>query len=136
MAFYGGNCGNMGFALHNFPDGKFAHMGVRFAPALAVFAFRARKSNAHLSVRIALKQKHRSGLLIPTQGQAVGLAPNSRINQNTPGKSRGYLNLYGEGGIRTLDTGNPPYDGLANRCLQPLGHLSIYPQPRFKLRDF
>ena len=85
----------MGFILHNFPDGKFAYMGVRFAPALAVFAFRARKSNAHLSVRIALKQKHRSGLLIPTQGQAVGLAPNSRINQNTPGKSRGYLNLYG-----------------------------------------
>ena len=42
----------------------------------------------------------------------------------------------GEGGIRTLDTGNPPYDGLANRCLQPLGHLSIYPQPRFKRRGF
>ncbi len=113
----------MGFALRNFPDGKFAHMGVRFAPALAVFAFRARKSNAHLSVRIALKQKHRSGLLIPTQGQAVGLAPNSRINQNTPGKSRGYLNLYGEGGIRTLDTllGYTVFPGL---LLQPLGHLS------------
>ena len=30
----------------------------------------------------------------------------------------------GEGGIRTLDTGLTPYDGLANRCLQPLGHLS------------
>lgn len=58
-------------------------------PALAVFAFRARKSNAHLSVRLALKQKHRSGLLIPTQGQAVGLAPNYRINQNTPGKKNG-----------------------------------------------
>ncbi len=31
---------------------------------------------------------------------------------------------HGEGGIRTLDTGLSPYDGLANRCLQPLGHLS------------
>ncbi|GEM_PF-3549614 len=30
----------------------------------------------------------------------------------------------GEGGIRTLGTGYYPYDGLANRCLQPLGHLS------------
>ena len=30
----------------------------------------------------------------------------------------------GEGGIRTRGTGNNPYDGLANRCLQPLGHLS------------
>src|SRR5579864_4840809 len=30
----------------------------------------------------------------------------------------------GEGGIRTLDTGVSPYNGLANRRLQPLGHLS------------
>src|SRR5207302_10338749 len=30
----------------------------------------------------------------------------------------------GEGGIRTLDTGFSPYNGLANRRLQPLGHLS------------
>src|SRR5207302_11049595 len=30
----------------------------------------------------------------------------------------------GERGIRTLDTGLTPYNGLANRRLQPLGHLS------------
>src|SRR5688500_20392570 len=30
----------------------------------------------------------------------------------------------GDGGIRTLDTGLTPYNGLANRRLQPLGHLS------------
>ena len=30
----------------------------------------------------------------------------------------------GEGGIRTPDTGFGPYNGLANRRLQPLGHLS------------
>src|SRR5262247_3386315 len=35
----------------------------------------------------------------------------------------------GEGGIRTLGTGNPPYAGLANRCLQPLGHLSRLTTP-------
>ena len=29
----------------------------------------------------------------------------------------------GEAGIRTLDTGVSPYNGLANRRLQPLGHL-------------
>jgi hypothetical protein len=40
------------------------------------------------------------------------------------------LNAYpmsgtgGEGGIRTPDTGVSPYNGLANRRLQPLGHLS------------
>ncbi|MBN2312883.1 MAG: hypothetical protein JXM79_03070, partial [Sedimentisphaerales bacterium] len=28
------------------------------------------------------------------------------------------------GGIRTPGTGVYPYDGLANRCLKPLGHLS------------
>jgi hypothetical protein len=30
----------------------------------------------------------------------------------------------GEAGIRTLDTGVSPYNGLANRRLQPLGHLT------------
>ena len=30
----------------------------------------------------------------------------------------------GEAGIRTLDTGFGPYNGLANRRLQPLGHLT------------
>ena len=42
----------------------------------------------------------------------------------------------GDGGIRTLDTGLGPYNGLANRRLQPLGHVSaavrpgaFYPQP-------
>ena len=32
--------------------------------------------------------------------------------------------INGEGGIRTRGRGYYPYDGLANRCLQPLGHLS------------
>src|SRR5436853_3436975 len=32
--------------------------------------------------------------------------------------------VHGEGGIRTLDTGFSPYNGLANRPVQPLGHLS------------
>jgi hypothetical protein len=30
----------------------------------------------------------------------------------------------GEGGIRTPGTGFSPYNGLANRRLKPLGHLS------------
>src|SRR5205807_10316607 len=36
---------------------------------------------------------------------------------------------YGEGGIRTPDRGISPYNGLANRRLQPLGHLSRTAQP-------
>ena len=35
-----------------------------------------------------------------------------------------YEGTGGEGGIRTLGTGVSPYNGLANRRLQPLGHLS------------
>jgi hypothetical protein len=31
----------------------------------------------------------------------------------------------GEGGIRTPDRAVKPYNGLANRRLQPLGHLSV-----------
>ena len=31
----------------------------------------------------------------------------------------------GEGGIRTPDKAFRPYNGLANRRLQPLGHLSL-----------
>src|SRR4029453_7743677 len=33
--------------------------------------------------------------------------------------------IGGEAGIRTLDTGFGPYNGLANRRLQPLGHLTL-----------
>src|ERR1700682_5130259 len=32
--------------------------------------------------------------------------------------------ICGDGGIRTLDRALQPYNGLANRRLQPLGHIS------------
>lgn len=41
----------------------------------------------------------------------------------TPARAR-VLNFHGEGGIRTLDTGINPYNGLANRRFRPLSHLS------------
>jgi hypothetical protein len=44
----------------------------------------------------------------------------SRSNLSIAGKGVG-----GAGGIRTLDTALQPYNGLANRRLQPLGHSSI-----------
>ncbi len=37
---------------------------------------------------------------------------------------RGRLQKNGEGGIRTRGTRMTPYNGLANRRLKPLGHLS------------
>ena len=36
----------------------------------------------------------------------------------------GHLSNGGAGGIRTLDRALQPYNGLANRRLQPLGHSS------------
>ena len=36
----------------------------------------------------------------------------------------------GDGGIRTLDRALQPYNGLANRRLQPLGHVSVHAERR------
>ena len=40
------------------------------------------------------------------------------------GRSGQKHNSGGAGGIRTLDRALQPYNGLANRRLQPLGHIS------------
>jgi hypothetical protein len=37
----------------------------------------------------------------------------------------GFNKSGGEGGIRTLGTGVSPYNGLANRRIRPLCHLSV-----------
>lgn len=39
---------------------------------------------------------------------------------------QGWVKKNGEGGIRTRGAGDYPHDGLANRCLKPLGHLSTF----------
>jgi hypothetical protein len=41
--------------------------------------------------------------------------------------------LCGEERIRTSDRGISPYNGLANRRLRPLGHLSINPGRKFDI---
>ena len=40
----------------------------------------------------------------------------------------------GDGGIRTLDRALQPYNGLANRRLQPLGHVSVARRDTAKCR--
>ena len=42
-------------------------------------------------------------------------------------KQRDIHVIGGAGGIRTLDRALQPYNGLANRRLQPLGHISVAP---------
>ena len=51
------------------------------------------------------------------------ISQNELKQAKEPHKSH-FCNANGEAGIRTRGTGLNPYDGLANRCLQPLGHLS------------
>ena len=59
-------------------------------------------------------QKHRKPL--KTKGQVtLGQSVSLRVMESQNG---------GERGIRTPDTAFNPYNGLANRRLQPLGHLS------------
>jgi hypothetical protein len=53
--------------------------------------------------------------------------PTISINGDLAFKGLDVLQNYiknGEGGIRTRGAGLYPHDGLANRCLKPLGHLS------------
>jgi hypothetical protein len=60
-------------------------------------------------------------------------AQNMLTGKNRGGEGRGVEHIVyshsrgghgGDGGIRTLDRALQPYNGLANRRLQPLGHVS------------
>jgi hypothetical protein len=63
------------------------------------------------------KSLMQSGAVNPEATASSRNEENSRGNESFSGKN-------GEAGIRTRDTGLTPYNGLANRRLQPLGHLS------------
>ncbi len=89
----------------------------------------------HISSRLSLKLTHHAGnknLILTCRGISVPPVPIKDVNAEwliekivsalfltTLKRKNG-----GTGGIRTLDTGISPYDDLANRCLQPLGHRS------------
>ncbi len=49
----------------------------------------------------------------------------SAPRNSSPKLRVGQIGIGGDGGIRTLDRALQPYNGLANRRLQPLGHVSI-----------
>ena len=62
------------------------------------------------------------------QKNASWAGPGNRVDLGaTKFKLQSYINIVitgGDGGIRTLDRALQPYNGLANRRLQPLGHIS------------
>src|SRR5246127_3611633 len=61
------------------------------------------------------------GYSLPTLLRETPFAPSTRVACHPkPARAKG----GGDGGIRTLDRALQPYNGLANRRLQPLGHVS------------
>ena len=65
----------------------------------------------------------------PVQSSAVNAVDGeAHCEIEKPSKNEGFPQKNGEAGIRTRDTSLTPYNGLANRRLQPLGHLSCGPQ--------
>ena len=65
----------------------------------------------------------------PCPGLAIDVSPGHAGRNSNAGLRHDFTSninkLYGgDGGIRTLDTALQPYNGLANRRLQPLGHVS------------
>ena len=53
------------------------------------------------------------------------LSPMSQVRSVTHVSGLDKAKAGGDGGIRTLDRALQPYNGLANRRLQPLGHVSV-----------
>src|SRR6266496_945607 len=60
-----------------------------------------------------------SGRFVPGAARAAERLKTCRAAKRSGAK------IGGEAGIRTLGTGFSPYNGLANRRLQPLGHLTV-----------
>ena len=79
-----------------------------------------------ISRRVAALRQGRYGPRFGTQLSAQSTVPNKRrlVSSFTSRTYETPTMLNGEGGIRTRGTGLTPYDGLANRCFQPLSHLS------------
>ena len=59
-------------------------------------------------------------------GPLMQAACKTRVHKSSSDAHRrsAYRAIGGDGGIRTLDRALQPYNGLANRRLQPLGHVS------------
>src|SRR3984893_12128134 len=58
--------------------------------------------------------------------RAMGASPTSWVRSATDVSGPDKLSKRGAGGIRPLDRALQPYNGLANRRLQPLGHVSVH----------
>ncbi len=82
----------------------------------------ARRSEPKLGVR--LRSAARRVTCLPNFGGTTFAWLANRSSLSITRFMRKRAKVGGEAGIRTLDTGFSPYNGLANRRLQPLGHLT------------
>jgi len=70
------------------------------------------------------------GVSLGVESAKLGIGSRETTNRQATAKGSQIVDSspetrkIGEGGIRTPGTGLTPYDGLANRCFQPLSHLS------------
>ena len=76
---------------------------------------------SHVLCNSPCKEDDRRGIIHVALRQAIVAA--AEIGYGSRLRSR----CGGAGGIRTLDRALQPYNGLANRRLQPLGHSSVRP---------
>jgi hypothetical protein len=77
--------------------------------------------------RIANGPKRTVPGFVPEETASIGSNCGNRASGFVPSNcEKGPKTLIGgAGGIRTLDRALQPYNGLANRRLQPLGHSSV-----------
>ena len=89
--------------------------------------------NHSVGLDAAIGREHDGAIARPVRGLdsfgEIDLPVGHRVIPSDSGISVGITNMDnkgngGEGGIRTLGTGVSPYNGLANRRIRPLCHLS------------
>ena len=102
--------------------GRYLHVDVMIRKPAAKIVRRAdidvavaelEKINVPQAAIVSLRSDGASGDTLRSAGLRVACHPK-------PVRAKG----GGDGGIRTLDRALQPYNGLANRRLQPLGHIS------------
>jgi hypothetical protein len=84
---------------------------------------RGRDMKSVAVARKAVKARLRS--LAPRRCRGEGRGSENGEISEIPTKQLHLKGTGGAGGIRTLDRALQPYNGLANRRLQPLGHSSV-----------
>jgi integrase-like protein len=106
-----------------------SHLAMRGGPPRAIQELAGHRELGMSQRYMHLTESGGAGQRDPAARSALGLDRSLeswwRRGGVTEEKINGQNLTGGEAGIRTLGTGFSPYNGLANRRLQPLGHLTV-----------